>query len=201
MLLKRWKLLLEVMADNTLHASSYRVMTFMLNRENSKTKALFPSHKRLAKDTNLSERSVRRGVDSLIVNNYLIKIKRGGPGVSTRYAINYKQRTIMSKLEDNNDRNIRTDMTDKSTNKSTNESRVKINHAVNRLAKNLNGNYKAVKEGKRKAFNSNDEVYARILKKTGSFEKAQAYLDLKNSADFNDKTKAEDFAKYLGCLK
>ena len=40
MLLDRWKLLKQVMADPQLNPSALRVMFFLLNRENSKTNPL-----------------------------------------------------------------------------------------------------------------------------------------------------------------
>ena len=60
------------MSDKHLNAAALKVMYFLLNRENSKTKALFPSHLRLSEDTKLSERQVRRGIKSLINENYIV---------------------------------------------------------------------------------------------------------------------------------
>ena len=128
MLLDRWKLLLEVMADRKLNSSALRVMTFLLNRENSKTKALFPSHARLSVDTNLCDRSVRRGIDNLIEQNYVIKLKKGSPGRATTYQINYKQRTVLSKTQDSIVKNIRTDIADQSTNESILNNIQYLNH-------------------------------------------------------------------------
>ena len=171
MLLDRWKLLLEVMADRKLNSSALRVMTFLLNRENSKTKALFPSHARLSVDTNLCDRSVRRGIDNLIEQNYIIKLKKGSPGRATTYQINYKQRTVLSKTQDNIVKNIRTDMSDQSTKESINKSSVE--NLISRVAKNTNANYKAVVNGISQKYSSDERTYQRILKKTGNNELAE----------------------------
>ena len=198
MLLDRWKLLKEVMADNSLNPSALRVMYFLLNRENSKTKALFPSHSRLSADTNLCERSVRRGIDNLIEQNYVVKLKKGGPGRATTYQINYKQRTVLSKTQDSIVKNIRTDMSDQSTNKSIYKSSVE--NLINRVAKNSNANYKAVVNGISQKYSSDERTYQRILKKTGNNELAEEWLRLKQSKNWNDKVRAEKIAKHLQCL-
>ena len=207
MLLKRWSLLKAIMADQRLNPSALRVMYFMLDRENSKTKALFPSHSRLSRDTGLSERSVRRGVDCLIENNYLQKMKKGGPGRSTTYSINYEHRTELSKTQDRNVQNIRSEMTDQSTNKSTNESseskknKISIKNIIQGITKHTNPEYKAVVNGSKLPFNSNEAIADRILKKTGDPLKAEAFLKLKKSSNWDDKVRADDFAEQLGCLK
>ena len=198
MLLDRWKLLKEVMADNNLNPSALRVMYFLLNRENSKTKALFPSHSRLSADTNLSDRSVRRGIDNLIAQNYVIKLKKGSPGRATTYQINYKQRTVLSKTADSIVKNIRTDMSDQSTNKSIYKSSVE--NLINKVAKNTNANYKAVVNGISQKYSSDERTYQRILKKTGNNELAEEWLRLKQSKNWNDKVRAEKIAKHLQCL-
>lgn len=200
MLLDRWKLLSKVMSDNRLtSASSLKVMFFLLNRENSKTKALFPSHARLAKDTNMSTRSVRRGIDELIAKNYLIKLKKGSPGRATSYQINYIHRTELSQKEDKIVVNIGTELSDQSTNKSINKS--KLNNFINNITKNTHAGYKQVKEGKKKSYNSDEMVAQRILQKTNDVSKSEAYLTLKKSANWDDKVRAEEFAIHLGCLK
>ena len=198
MLLDRWKLLLEVMADRKLNSSALRVMTFLLNRENSKTKALFPSHARLSVDTNLCDRSVRRGIDNLIEQNYVIKLKKGSPGRATTYQINYEQRTVLSKTQDSIVKNIRTDIADQSTNESINKSSVE--NLISRVAKNTNANYKAVVNGISQKYSSDERTYQRILKKTGNNELAEEWLRLKQSKNWNDKVRAEKIAKHLQCL-
>ena len=198
MLLKRWQLLKEVMADNSLNPSALRVMYFLLNRENSKTKALFPSHMRLSADTNLCERSVRRGIDNLIEQNYVVKLKKGFPGRATTYQINYKQRTVLSKTQDSIVTNIRTDIADQSTNESINKSSVE--NLISRVAKNTNANYKAVVNGISQKYSSDERTYQRILKKTGNNELAEEWLRLRKSKNWNDKVRAEKIAKHLQCL-
>lgn len=200
MLLDRWKLLKQVMADPQLNPSALRVMFFLLNRENSKTKALFPSHARLADDTKMSARSVRRGIDNLIEKKYLIKLKKGSPGRATSYQINYIHRTELSQTEDNNVTNIRTELTDQSTNESIlNKSRVKF--YTQNLAKNTNANYIAAKQGLRQPYNSNERIAERLLQKTNNPILVEAWLKLKNSPNWDDQEKAEKLAKQYQCMK
>ena len=71
MLLEKWHLVKRVNADIHVNSSARRLIVFLLDRENSKTKALFPSQERLSEDTNLSVRQVIRGLKSLIDNGYL----------------------------------------------------------------------------------------------------------------------------------
>ena len=200
MLLDRWKLLKQVMADPQLNPSALRVMFFLLNRENSKTKALFPSHARLADDTKMSARSVRRGIDNLIEKKYLIKLKKGSPGRATSYQINYIHRTELSQTEDSIVTNIGTELTDQSTKESIlNKSRVKF--YTQNLAKNTNANYIAAKQGLRQPYNSNDRIAERLLQKTNNPILVEAWLKLKNSPNWDDQEKAEKLAKQYQCMK
>lgn len=201
MLLKRWKLLLEVMADTKLNASALRVMTFLLNRENSKTKALFPSHARLAADTKLSDRSVRRGLDNLIEQNYIVKLKKGCPGRATSYQINYQQRTVLSKIEDRPVKNMVSNVSDQSTNESIYKSRNLIEATVNNITKNFNPHYKAAKEGKVERLNSTENIASRLFRKTQNPSLVEQYTIKANSTDFQDKADAERIAKFYQCLK
>ena len=86
-LLEKWKLLKHVNSDVNLNSSAKRIMIYLLDRENSKTKALYPSHTKLSKDSNLSSRQVIRAIKSLIENGYLEIIRRGSPGRATSYKI------------------------------------------------------------------------------------------------------------------
>ena len=200
MLLDRWKLLKQVMADPQLNPSALRVMFFLLNRENSKTKALFPSHARLADDTKMSARSVRRGIDNLIEKKYLIKLKKGSPGRATSYQINYIHRTELSQTEDSIVTNIGTELTDQSTKESIlNKSRVKF--YTQNLAKNTNANYIAAKQGLRQPYNSNERIAERLLQKTNNPILVEAWLKLKNSPNWDDQEKAEKLAKQYQCMK
>jgi hypothetical protein len=122
MLLKRWLLLKDVMSDKHLNAASLKVMYFLLNRENSKTKALYPSHLRLSEDTKLSERQVRRGIKSLINENYIIILRKGSPGRATSYEINYQHRTRLVLTQDNIGHKRGSKVSDQSTKQSTNKS-------------------------------------------------------------------------------
>ena len=200
MLLDRWKLLKQVMADTQLNPSALRVMFFLLNRENSKTKALFPSHARLSADTNLCDRSVRRGIDNLIEQNYVIKLKKGSPGRATSYQINYIHRTELSQTEDSIVTNIGTELTDQSTKESIlNKSRV--NFYTQNFAKNTNANYIAAKRGLRQPYNSNDRIAERLLQKTNNPILVEEWLKLKNYPNWDDQEKAEKLAKHYQCMK
>ena len=86
-LLNKWKLVKHANADTDLNSSARRIIVFLLDRENSKTKKLFPSHRTLAYDSNLSVRQVIRALKSLIDNQYLKIINKGHPGRATSYKI------------------------------------------------------------------------------------------------------------------
>ena len=180
-------------------------MYFLLNRENSKTKALYPSHLRLSEDTKLSERQVRRGIKSLINENYIIILRKGSPGRATSYEINYQQRTRLVLTQDNIGHKRRTKASDQSTKQSTNESsKIKkedVDKLINRTKKMFNPNYKAVVNGTRPSYNSDEKIYQRILKKTEDPNLAEQWLKLQKSPDWNDKVRAEQIAKHLQCLK
>jgi len=205
MLLKRWHLLKEVMSDKHLNAASLRVMFFLLNRENSKTKALFPSHLRLSEDTKLSERQVRRGIKSLINENYIVILRKGSPGRATSYQINYQQRTRMVVTEDNIGHKRGSKASDQSTKQSTNESskvnKEDVDRIISKSTKMFNPNYKAVVNGQRPRYNSDEKIYERILRKTEDPNLAEQWLKLQKSPDWNDKVRAEEIAKHLQCLK
>ena len=199
MLLDKWKLLGVVMSNRKVQPSAERVMYALLNRENSKTKALFPSHERLALDINMHVRSVRRGLQDLIDEEYIIKLSKGGPGVATNYKINYDKLTKLSKTQDKDVQNIGPKKADQSINKSINESRVK--KLISKVVLGTNPNVKAYKEGNKLAYNDPKNVAQRIYKKTNSIEQSKAYLTMKNSTNWDDKVRADEFAKHLGCLK
>ena len=205
MLLKRWHLLKEVMADKHLNAAALKVMFFLLNRENSKTKALFPSHLRLSEDTNLSERQVRRGIKSLLNENYIVILRKGSPGRATSYKINYQQRTRLVLTQDNIGQKRGSKASDQSTKQSTNESskvnKEDVDKLILRTKKMFNPNYKAVVNGTRPSYNSDEQIYQRILKKTEDPNLAEQWLKLQRSPDWNDKVRAEQIAKHLQCLK
>tara|TARA_A100001201_G_scaffold141851_1_gene138369 strand:- start:12048 stop:12644 length:597 start_codon:yes stop_codon:yes gene_type:complete len=198
MLLDKWKLLGNVIKSDV-QPSAQKVMYALLNRENSVTKALFPSHERLALDINMHVRSVRRGLNDLIKHGYVIKLKKGSPGVATNYKINYDKLTKLSKTEDKHVQNIGPKKADQSINKSINKSR--IQKLVSRIAIGTNPNVKAYKEGNKLAYNDPKNVAQRILKKTNSLEQSEAYLTMKNSTNWDDKVRADEFARHLGCLK
>ena len=86
-LLEKWKLLKHANSDINLNSSARRIMIYLLDRENSKTRDLYPSHARLSNDSNLSTRQVIRAIKSLIDNGYLEIISRGSPGRATSYKI------------------------------------------------------------------------------------------------------------------
>jgi len=194
-LLEKWKLLKMVNADTRVSAAARRIMIFLLDRENSKTKALFPSHQRIAADSNLHERSVRRGLHSLIDNGYLEILEKGTPGQSTRYKIVWTTLssflTILSKKGGQNC----------PTNPLNNPLNNPLDKIVKNLVKNTNASYKYVKEGKRKKYNSDEMIYQRILKKTGDPLLAEGWLKLRKSWKKDDQVRADKYARHLECLK
>jgi len=205
MLLKRWHLLKDVMSDKHLNAAALKVMYFLLNRENSKTKALFSSHLRLSEDTKLSERQVRRGIKSLINENYIVILRKGSPGRATSYEINYQQRTRLVLTQDNIGHKRGSKASDQSTKQSTNKSskvnKEDVDKLILKTKKMFNANYKAVVNGTRSAYNSDEKIYQRILQKTEDPNLAEQWLKLQKSPDWNDKVQAEKIAKHLQCLK
>ena len=86
---QKWKLYKIINKDKRLNDAARRVAFSLLDRENNKTKKLFPSHQRIAMDSSLSLRSVKRGIKNLIDFNYLSRIKVGFTGRATEYSINY----------------------------------------------------------------------------------------------------------------
>ena len=199
MLVDKWNLLGLVMSNQKLQNSTRCVMYALLNRENSKTKALFPSHKRIALDINMSVRSVRRGINELIEHEFIYKIKKGCPGKATDYKINYEKLTKLSVTQANSVQKRGSQAADQSINKSINESMVK--KLVSQVAINTNAKVKLYKSGKRKAYNDPENVAHRIYVKTNSTSKSEAYLELKRSSNWDDKVRADEFAKHLGCLE
>ena len=199
MILEKWKLLKVANADTRLNSAARRIMIFLLDRENSKTNALFPSHQRIALDSNLHERSVRRGLHSLIDNGYLEVLEKGTPGHSTRYKI------VMTKLSSKVDNIVKKGGQKCPTNPLTNPLSNPLSNPVDKIVKNLVKNthsgYKAVKEGKRKRYNSDDMIYQRILKKTGDHLLAEAWLKLRKSWNKEDQVRADKYARHLQCLK
>ena len=193
--LDKWNLLKEVCADPHVNASGRRIMVFLLDRENSRTKALFPSHSRIAADSNLHERSVIRGLNSLIACGYLRILEKGKPGRSTRYQI------VMTKLSKDK-RNVLTELSKISpqhchTNPVINPL---IKKSINNIVKNSHSGYRKVKEGKQLRFNDPKMIAQRILQKTNDPLKAKAFLDMYNSFDQEQKKRAEHYARQLGCL-
>ena len=76
-----------------------------------------------------------------------------------------------------------------------------IDDIIDQLRKNTNPNYKAVKQGIKKKYNSDEMVYQRILKKTEDPIFAEKWLQMRQSPNWRDKVWAEQRAKYLQCLK
>ena len=195
MILEKWKLLKVANADTRLNSAARRIMIFLLDRENSKTKALFPSHKRIAADSNLHERSVRRGLHSLIDNGYLEVLERGAPGHSTRYKI------VMTKLSSKVDNIVKKGGQKCPTNPLTNPLNNPVDKVIKNLVKNTNSNYKLVKQGRKKKYNSDEMIYQRILKKTGDPLLAEGWLKLRKSWNKEDQVRADKYARHLQCLK
>ena len=72
---------------------------------------------------------------------------------------------------------------------------------IDGLRKNTNANYKAVMQGIKKKYNSDEMIYQRILKKPEDPIFAEKWLQMRQSPNFRDKVWAERQAKYLQCLK
>ncbi len=189
--LDKWNLLKEVCADPKVNASGRRIMVFLLDRENSRTKALFPSHSRIATDSNLHERSVIRGLNSLIACGYLRILEKGKPGRSTRYEI------VMTKLSKDK-KNVMTELSKISPQYC--HTNPVINPYIEKIVKNTNAAYKKVKEGKQLRYNDPKMIAQRILQKTNDPSKAEAFLKLYNSFNEKEKKRAEHYARSLGCL-
>ena len=100
-LLNKWKLVKYANADTKLNSSARRIIVFLLDRENSRTRKLFPSQKTLANDSNLSVLQVIRALNSLIDNGYLKIILKGSPGRSTSYKVIHKIHTTHTKPKSN----------------------------------------------------------------------------------------------------
>ena len=196
MLLEKWHLVKRVNADIHVNSSARRLIVFLLDRENSKTKALFPSQERLSEDTNLSVRQVIRGLKSLIEHGYLEIIKRGCPGRATQYRIIHMTKKV--KTHDKKGKNILTEMTHQSSYKSTYINPVK--NLINKVVKNTNANYVAAKQGLKQPYNSNDMIAQRLLQKTNNPILVEQWLKLKTGT-WDEQEKAEELARYYQCLK
>ena len=209
-MIHKWKLLKLVNAERELNDAARRVMFYLLDRENNKTRALFPSHQRLAEDTNLSLRSVSRGITSLVKCGYLRIKKKGYPGRATDYEIIYREQhtTDLSTTHDTIDRNSTTDMADQLTNiikhneptvEEQMNKKVDVNKILSNFTKNLNINYRAVREEKKLAYNSPEAIRRRYMKKTESMEKTQDWYSRYLNPDTSREAWQE--AVYLGIVK
>ena len=76
-----------------------------------------------------------------------------------------------------------------------------LRHLIKKVAKHSNANYKAVVQGKRKKYQSDEMIYQRILNKTQDQEYAERWLQMKKSPLWRDIVKAEQIAIHLQCLK
>jgi len=195
MLLEKWHLVKRVNADIHVNSSARRLIVFLLDRENSKTKALFPSQTRLSDDTNLSVRQVIRGLKSLIDQGYLEIIKRGCPGRATQYRIIHMTKKV--KTHDKKGKNILTELTHQSSYNPINNP---VKNLINKVVKNSNANYRAAKHGLKQRYNSNDMIAQRLLQKTNDPILVEAWLKLKNGT-WDEQEKAEAMARHYQCLK
>jgi len=191
-------------------------MFFLLDRENNKTQALFPSHRRLADDTGLSERSVTRGITTLVKFGYLRIKRKGCPGRATDYQIIYDSLSVDRFVQ--NGRQIcpkqSPDLSDQLTNKLTNEltnqegvtdlssnrdEREKVQKILSSITKNMNFNYRSVVEGKKLKYHDPESIRRRYVEKTGKYQDS---FEFKKMLE-NPKTKHEalEIAKHLGIVK
>jgi len=212
-MIKKWQLLKLVNSKKELNDAARRVMFFLLDRENNKTRKLFPSHARLADDTGLHPRSVTRGINDLIKHGFLKKLKRGYTGRATEYEIVYDL-TVDRFVQ--NSRQIcpkqATDLSDQLTNELTNEltnievtdmssvnEKKKVQDILSNLTKNFNPNYRAVADGNKKKYLDPEAIRLRFVEKTGryddSFKWKELYLNPKTSED------AWNYAVHLGIVK
>ena len=174
-------------------------MFCLLDRENSKTKALYPSHSKLSKDSNLSSRQVIRAIKSLIDNGYLKILQRGCAGRASSYKIYYVP--IKVKVHDKKGKKGVSGKSHQSINSNPLINPVvnknKIDVLIGNLAKKTNSHYKEkVEKG---SFAQN--VYTKILNKTQDTKFAEEWLQLFNSSSWQDKVKAEKIARDLQCMK
>ncbi len=212
-MIQKWKLLKLVNSRKELNDAARRVMFFLLDRENNKTRKLYPSHARLAEDTGLHSRSVTRGINCLIKYGFLRKVRRGATGRATEYEINYnitvdtfvqssrqicpKQWTDLSDQLTNELTNKLTkiDKTDLSSGMKKNE----VNNIIKNIAKITNPNYRAVVDGAKKKYLDPEAIRQRYVQKTGNYQESFKWKELY----LNPKTSkaAWDYAVHLGIVK
>jgi biotin operon repressor len=81
---------LKALRGRGLDSSTHHVLVAVLNYANAQGENAHPGEKKLADDTGMSQRSVRRHLKWLTENGYLIKGKRGhgkGAGVEARATV------------------------------------------------------------------------------------------------------------------
>lgn len=213
-MIKKWKLLKIVNQSKQLNDAARRVMFFLLDRENNKTGALYPSHQRLADDTGLHSRSVTRGIESLIKEGYLVKLRRGVTGRATEYKINYDAtldrfvqdtRQICPKYKTDLSDQLTNELTNKLTNKehkpdmSSSNKKDEVKNILHNLTKNFKIEYRTVADGNKKKYLDPESIRQRYVQKTGdykaSFKWKEMYLNPKTSEE------AWNYAVHLGIVK
>ena len=218
-MIEKWKLLKKVNADQKLNDAARRVMFFLLDRENNKTKKLFPSHARLSDDTGLSRSSIKRGVANLINNGYLTRLKKGYVGRATEYKINYhvshsEKGIIIEPKGVHNWTQRGSELSHQLTNELTNkltkvegsnmttikeEEKKKVANILKNLTKGFNINYRNVSDGNKRKYLDPESIRQRYVQKTGdykaSIEWKAKYLNPKTSEE------AWNIAVYLGIVK
>src|SRR6516162_7904664 len=81
-----WQMTERVYSDKSLtHKSGRSVMLALAHRYNEKTGKCNPSIRTLMDMTQQSSQGVRNGLDFLVANQYIQKVKGGGRGHSTSY--------------------------------------------------------------------------------------------------------------------
>ena len=184
-MIKKWKLLKIVNQSKQLSDASRRVMFFLLDRENNKTGKLFPSHARIADDSGLSLRSVSRGINDLINNNFLIKLKKGYTGKATEYKINYdvahatsvqSTRHICPKYTPHLAHQLTNELTNQLTNKehtpdmSTSNKKDEVKNILANLTKGFKIEYQNVVDGNKRKYLDPESIRQRYVKKTGNYD-------------------------------
>lgn len=91
---RRAELYDRIVSDADMSRAALAVAWRLINHINDLTGECFPSVERLAKQLNINERTVRRGVDQLIAAGWFTKSRRGRGG--TQYFANYENRTEVS---------------------------------------------------------------------------------------------------------
>lgn len=70
---------LRIARDKDVSPRDKAIYMALCSYMNNETKTCFPTYKKLEEDTGLSNSTVKRGIESLIKNKYIKKVKRVDP--------------------------------------------------------------------------------------------------------------------------